>query len=57
MLQNNDLDSMINPVTPSKGKFDRIPAEIAAAMGTEVLPPALLTDRKPEPNPAQQRKI
>jgi NAD(P)H-quinone oxidoreductase subunit K len=27
------------------GRFDRVPAEIAAGMGVEVTPPALLTDR------------
>ncbi len=39
------------------GKFDRVPAEVTAAMGTEVLPPALLTAQKREPQPAQQHNI
>jgi NAD(P)H-quinone oxidoreductase subunit K len=39
------------------GKYDRVPAEIAAAMGTEVLPPALLTAQTAESRPAPKVKI
>jgi NAD(P)H-quinone oxidoreductase subunit K len=39
------------------GKYDRVPNEIAAALGTEVVPPALLTARSSELRSARQNDI
>jgi NAD(P)H-quinone oxidoreductase subunit K len=40
-----------------EGKYDRVPPEIAAAMSTEVVPPALLTARQSEIRSAPQTGI